>query len=232
MTDFDDPTYPVHAMLDGEVLDNHKIRDMELVRARRALAYLKTKIGNAGMRTLLAEEIDIATRQVKSWVEASNGEWQSGAVELIFPGPKAKTFHAWFMNAMMQHREPEFRAGHPDHFLNHATPGHAEVIENVGADDYPWHIFLDFAGPDARFPTAWDDSFPERLGCFINDRDGLRVGSAIHEMRDASDGLHTKMTIHLPKAAPARLVKGHLEHFSIEFRNWTRLALSESGADA
>ena len=47
----------------------------------------------------------------------------------------------------------------------------------------------------------------------------------IHEMRDAEDGLHIKLTIHLPQAAPDDLITGHLHHFSVEFRNWTRAAM-------
>ena len=36
-----------------ECCPNAAIRDIELVRARQALGYLKAKIGNAGMRDLL-----------------------------------------------------------------------------------------------------------------------------------------------------------------------------------
>lgn len=105
-----------------------------------------------------------------------------------------------------------------------------EVIENVGQDDLPWLIRLDFTAPDVKFPTAWDPAYPaeHRLGAIINDGDGLRIGSAIHEMRDAEEGLHVKLTIHLPEAAPDRLVVGHLHHFSVEFRNWTRAAMKDA----
>lgn len=103
---------------------------------------------------------------------------------------------------------------------------HAEVIENVGQDDLPWFIRLDFTSPDTEFPAPWDPAYPaeHRLGAFINDADGLRIGSAIHEMRDSEDGLHIKLTIILPAAAPQSLVEGHLQHFAVEFRNWTRAA--------
>ena len=44
-------------------------------------------------------------------------------------------------------------------------------------------------------------------------------------MRDADDGLHLKLTIHLPKAAPDTFVTGHFQHFSVEFGNRTRAAI-------
>ena len=43
-------------------------------------------------------------------------------------------------------------------------------------------------------------------------------------MKDADDGMHIRLTITLPQAAPAGLVRGHLEHFAVEFSNWTRHA--------
>ena len=100
------------------------------------------------------------------------------------------------------------------------------MIENVGQDDLPWFIRLDFTPPDTAFPAPWDPAHPRehRLGAFINDADGLRIGSAIHEMRDADDGLHVMLTIILPDAAPDRFVDGHLQHFAVESRNWTHAA--------
>ena len=45
----------------GTMLDDNDIRDMELVRSRRALAYLKDRIGNDGMRRLLADDLNAAS---------------------------------------------------------------------------------------------------------------------------------------------------------------------------
>jgi hypothetical protein len=201
---------------------------MEFGRARRALAFLKARIGNDAMRVLLKDDLDASAARVRTWLEASNGEWTSGTMTLVVPGLSAAAFHAWFMKVMKEARETDLRAGHPEHFLNHPMQGHAEVIENVGEDDGPWYLKLDFTPPDASFPTPWDPDFTERLGVIINDVDGNRIGSAIHEMRDAPDGMHVKLTIHLPKAVPHRLVLGHLRHFCVEWRNWSRLARSES----
>ena len=53
----------------------------------------------------------------------------------------------------------------------------------------------------------------------------------MHEMRDTADGTEIKFTIILPDAAPDALLDGHLRHFAVEFRNWTRMAREQSGQD-
>ena len=226
MADPTDIDFGARALIAGRTLDNAAIRDIELTRARRALAYLKAKIGNAAMRDLLKDDLDHTQARNRAWVEASSGRWKSGSLELVVPGPTAAAFHGYFMTMMKEDRQPELRAGHPEHFMNVPLGPHAEVIENVGQDDLPWFIRLDFMPPDTEFPAPWDPAYPaeHRLGAFINDADGLRIGSAIHEMRDIEDGLHIKLTIVLPNAAPDVLIEGHLQHFAVEFRNWTRMA--------
>lgn len=222
----------VRVAFDGLELSDSDVRAMELIRSRRSLAYLKDKIGNDQMLELLAADLDESTRAVAGWLEQSNGEWQSDALVLRTPGPNSDTFHDWFMGNMAKKNEPVFRAGHPDHFMNHPTgAGKAEVIENVGEDDLPWHIFLEFHGSDVEFPTPWDPEFPSEkaFGVFIMDREGRQIGSAMHELRDVVDPtegtfLEAKLTIILPKAAPSGLLAGHLRHFTVEFRNWTELA--------
>lgn len=121
------------------------------------------------------------------------------------------------------------RAGHPDHSLNVPLGAKAEVIENVGEDDLPWLIGLEFTGDEARFPGDWDADFPHRLGAVIYNADGVQIGSAMHELRDTGDGTELNMTISLPDAAPDALLDGHLRHFAVEWRNWARLAREGAG---
>lgn len=228
---------PVQVSFSGDglsassVLDDNDIRDMELVRSRRALAYLKDRIGNDGMRQLLANDLNAASEQTEQWLHQSEGRWHSAALIMTAPGPPAAYFHDWFMGNMKQRHEPLFRAGHPDHFLNRPLPsGGAEVIENVGEDDLPWHIFLEFCEAGIELPTTWDPDYPSELSfaALIADRDGRRIGSAMHELRDVDHqlgrALEAKLTIHLPEATPEQLLAGHLRHFAIEFRNWTEMA--------
>lgn len=186
------------------------------------------------MLNLLANDLRTATAHVTAWLDASQGRWRSDSLTMTVPGPSAAHFHAWFMGNMKRGNESLFRAGHPDHFMNHPLPdGRAEVIENVGEDNLPWHIFLTFTGSDTPLPTAWDQDYPAQhgFGAFIFDSKGTRIGSAMHELRDTDSGeMQAKLTVSLPEAAPAELVVGHLRHFSIEFRNWTEMARHGVGA--
>ena len=218
--------------LDGERFDDRAIHVEELARARHALAYLKERIGNSGMRDLLAHDIDATTKRVRGWVETSGGRWRTGVTELLVPGPPAADFHRWYQRAMAERREPTLRAGHPEHFL--LSPGEQgiEVVENVGETDLPWRIFYR-ALPDGAFPLPWEPGYPVRFGAELVDGDGLRVGYTMHQARDAPDGMHLHMRTLLPEAAPQELVARHLRHFAIEFTNWTRTAwLEAQGATA
>jgi hypothetical protein len=166
--------------------------------------------------------------QVRSWVEASQGLWQSGSMHLHVPGPGAKAFQDWYVAAMAGGHEAELRAGHPEHFVSHPLPGLVEVVENVGETELPWRIFYRALPEDYAFPMAWDPAYALHYGMEIVDADGLRVGFSMRQSQDEGDGTHLQFTTFLPKAAPPELVRRHLNHFAIEFRNWTRAALAAS----
>jgi hypothetical protein len=228
----DDRRLCAAAVIGKEQLTNRDIRDLELERARHALAYLKCKLGNDGMRRLLENDLQAMTAKVRGWVKASAGAWQSGSVKLIVPGPSARAFQEWYISAMAEGREAELRAGHPEHFVSHPLPGTVEVVENIGETELPWRVFYRALPENADFPMAGDPSYALRYGMEILDSDGLRVGYSMRQSRDAEDGLHLQFTTHLPKAAPSELVRRHLNHFAIEFRNWTRAAWLASTKDS
>ena len=213
------------AAIGDERLDDRAIRDAELARARHALAYLKGKLGNDAMRRLLDDDLRAMTAEVRGWVEASDGAWQSEAMHLTVPGPRAQAFQDWYVAAMAGGREAELRAGHPEHFISHPTPGLVEVVENIGETALPWRVFYRALPKDFAFPMAWDPAFALHYGMEIVDADGLRVGFSMRQSRDEADGLHLRFTTFLPGAASPELVRRHLNHFAIEFRNWTRAAL-------
>ncbi len=92
-----DAPFTATATLDGEWLDDRAIRDAELDRARHALAYLKQRIGDAAMRSLLAADTG-TMHGAGTWTgwrrRAANGERAS--LELVVPGPSAADFHRWY----------------------------------------------------------------------------------------------------------------------------------------
>lgn len=227
----DDRSLPATATFAGGQLTNGDIRDAELGRARHALAYLKHKLGNDAMRELLRDDIAEMTARVRGWVQASDGAWQSGSVRLHVPGPSAKAFQAWYASAMANAREAELRAGHPEHFISHPHSGVIEVVENIGETDLPWRVTYRTLPEDADFPMPWDAGYTVRFGAELVDADGLRVGFTMRQSRDAADGLHLKLTTHLPAAAPRGIVDRHLQHFAIEFRNWSPFAWLDTRAN-
>jgi len=220
----DDRLLRAAAIIGEEQLTNREIRDLELERARHALAYLKRKLGNDGMRRLLDDDLQAMTAKVRGWVEASGDAWQSGSVMLSVPGPSARAFQDWYVAAMADGQEAELRAGHPEHFVSHPLPGRVEVVENIGETALPWRVFYRALPESADFPMPWVAGYALHYGMEILDCDGLRVGYSMRQSRDEEDGLHLRFTTFLPKAAPPELVARHLHHFAIEFRNWTRAA--------
>ena len=218
------------AIIGEHRLSNHDILNNELLRARHALAYLKQKIGNDAMREMLKNDLLTTTTCVQNWMGASNGAWQSGSVELIVPGPSAAVFRQWYADAMTQGWELELRAGHPEHFISHPVGDSGEVIENIGETELPWRIFYRNLAEDAKLPSAWDSRFPIHFAAEIVDSNGMCVGYSIRELRDGKDGLHMKLTSHLPAAAPPGLLERHLHHFCIEYRNWASFAFSKRTA--
>ena len=221
--------FTAQARIADALLTNEDILNAELERARHALAYLKGKIGNDAIRDLLAEDLAEMTARVRGWVQASGGAWQTGSVELILPGPSAAVFRAWYAEAMANQWEEQLRAGHPEHFINHPRSEAIEVVENVGETELPWHIFYRSLPDDAVYPSSWDNRYGVHFGAEILDHDGLRVGFSMRELRDDADEMHMKLTSHLPAAAPPELLRRHLTHFSIEYRNWARFALANEG---
>ena len=219
-----DREFRATAVIGDERLDDQGIRDAELDRARHALAYLKGKLGNDAMRNLLDDDLHAMATRVRGWVEASQGVWQGGSLHLTVPGPSARAFQDWYVAAMAGGREVELRAGHPEHFVSHPMPSLVEVVENVGETALPWRIFYRALPDSFAFPRAWDPAYALHYGMEIVDADGLRVGFSMRQSRDQADGLHLHFTTLLPEAAPSTLVRRHLNHFAIEFRNWTRMA--------
>ncbi len=219
------------AVTDDRRLTDADIRGVELDRARHALAYLKGKLGNEATRALLDDDLRTMQAKVRAWVEASEGAWQSASLRLVVPGPSAEAFQRWYVEAMANAREAELRAGHPEHFVSHPMSGRVEVIENIGETALPWRVFYRPLPEDFAYPTAWDPGYALHHGMEILDADGLRVGFSMRQSRDADDGLHLHFTTHLPRAAPPELVRRHLSHFAVEFRNWTQAARHQRVAE-
>jgi hypothetical protein len=221
---------PVTARIEGEVLTDQDIKNMELVRAQIALNYLKDKIGGDAIQKIIKEEVDLGTKRVEAWLDASNGEWKSGFVLLEMPNITGKEFIDWFSAVIEQGDDRALRVAHPEHFLNHITPKGVQIIEKVGEDEYPWHVFGVLTPITDNIPVKADASYPLGFVTIANNVNGKVVVYAVQEFKDRNGVMEVKLTIALPKAVPDALIRGHLNHFSIEFRNWYRTILSSKKA--
>ncbi|AME26937.1 hypothetical protein [Burkholderia sp. PAMC 26561] len=224
MTPIPDHENRATAIIEGRHFNENDIQDAELNRARHALAYLKRKLGNEAMRALLDDDLRTMHAQVRQWVQASSGQWRTASVELIVPGPGAHSFQDWYVEAMANKREAELRAGHPEHFVSHPLSNQVEVIENIGETELPWRVFYRGLPDDFVYPAPWDPSYALHYGMEILDADGVRVGFSMRQSRDIEEGLNLKFTTVLPSAVPEQILSKHLNHFAVEFRNWTRIA--------
>ncbi len=225
----DDRAFATTATMDGATLTEHDIRSHELDRGRRALAYLKLRVGDDAMRRLLADDVAVMTATVRGWVEASAGRWRSAEITLALPGPAAAAFRDWYAQVVAERRSAAMRAGHPEHYMNTPGPDGIEVIEPVGETDLPWRIIYRTVDPTGDLPAAWPSDFPVRFAAEIVDGDGLRVGYSLRALRDVEGGLEMRLITCLPAACPDALLSRHLRHFAIEYRNWAALAAAEQG---
>lgn len=232
MAAIDDDSRPVAAFIGDQCFSEADIRGAELNRARHSFAYLTRKVGNDAMRDLLRPDLERMSDQVRAWVEASAGAWQPGSIELVVPGLSAGDFLDWYKRTTAADgsdaadREAKLRAGHPEHFINHPRADGIEVVENVGATALPWHVLYRPLPEDADYPAPWDPGYPVRFGAEVV-MDGVRVGYSMRQLRDDADGMRLRCTTCLPQGAPPELVRRHLTHFAIEFRNWSLAARRE-----
>ena len=219
------PRFDVQAHIGDAVLGDAEINQLEVVRARLALELICQRLGNDRMRELLVPETRAAAERMRAWLQASGGAWTPAITEITVPGIGAQAFVEWWTGRPKSGDEVAMRIAHPEHYVVHPQPDHSvEVIETVGQDDGPWRIFLNFLDDPSQVPLPPSPGYPIRIGALIVDDAGMTVAHVMHEFRDTDDGFRARLTLNFPSAVPDHVVRGHQQHFSIEFRNWGRNA--------
>lgn len=209
----------------GTVLSENEIKDMELARCQKALTFLKAKV-RPDIMEFLSEELAITTKRSEEYVNLSNGEWKSASVLVNMPNLSGQEHHTWFMEAVKD--EIKLQKAHPDHYMNAAFSSEklmVKIIENVGEDDLPWYLLGTFVAADT-VPFERDLEYPTVFCLKAKSQNDVTILFAAHEYKVNENNIgQIKLTIILPKAAPDSILLGHLNHFSIEFRNWYLAAL-------
>ena len=214
----------------GTILSNNDVVAMDLKRSHKALKFIKGKFRHH-IRDLLKEEIAITTALSEKYAEDSKGKWKSGYTKITMPFLKYQEYYRWFMHKLTNKDESCLQDGHPEHYIYDIFEDNQnlfEIIENLGEDEFPWLLIGELVDADV-IPFDRDETYPTEFCFRIKSSNNVVVGYIAYEFKNDKNGdCNTKLTIVLPVEAPDYLIKGHLNHFTIEFRNWYLAAFNGS----
>ena len=200
--------------------DDTTINRYELDSARRALRLLKGNLGPERLHALVKEQIVAGNALFRDHVARSNGEQATGTITLEASGLAAADFSAWMSRAFT--RPDVLLAAHPEHYL--IDPKGPHIVETLGD-----HVVGFYIG-------AWDQSnvrvdgvvnSNKRYSQLLLDDDRTVFGSISTLFSDTADGMRAELSVTLPATSAPYAIDQHLEHFSVEFRNWMLLAAAE-----
>lgn len=193
--------------------------DWELFFARRALANLKSRLGQQALLELLEPDTAASAETLKAWADSSQGQWRPALTQLHVHGISAGEFVSYFMSITGE--QPKLLAAQPEHFvlaeagndLSHVI----RVVENLGR--YISDFYITFTGEDQAIAELNPD-YPTRMVGSVALADGTTIGHALHQFRETTDGFDALFAIYFPAAAPEELIEGHRQHLAVEFTNW------------
>ncbi|MGZ9825468.1 hypothetical protein ACXYTP_01045 [Tsukamurella ocularis] len=216
----------------AELLPEHPIADAlraPIAAQREALTAMKTRLGHAGMYSLLRRELALSELTTRASVAASRGRTATSVTRLEAPGVSAERFAAWFDDLTASNREAAMLAACPDHYLLRGLPdGRQEVVETTGGTPTASRFLVDYTRTD-RLSTAADPAYPIQIAGLALLDDGTRIGGVRHQLRDRDGALEALLTVEFPALVPARFLRQHQWHLAVEFGNWISAAARELG---
>jgi hypothetical protein len=193
--------------------------DWELFFARRALANLKSRLGQQAQLELLEPDTAASARTLKAWADRSQGHWRPAVTQLQVHGISAGEFVSYFMSITGE--QPKLLAAQPEHFVLAEAgdgPSHVvRVVENLGR--YISDFYITFTGEDQAVAELAAD-YPTRMVGTVALADGTTIGHALHQFRETTDGFDALLAIYFPADAPEEFIEGHRQHLAVEFTNW------------
>lgn len=213
-------TTPVAAVRIAGEADDTTINRYELDSARRALRLLKGNLGPERLHALVKDQIVEGNALFRRHVERSHGEQATGTVTLEASGLAAADFSAWMSRAFA--RPDVLLAAHPEHYL--IDPKGPHIVETLGD-----HVIGFYVGPwdQSKVPGDGPKNVDKRYSLLILDDDQTVFGSISTLFSDTADGMRAELSVTLPATSAPYAIDQHLEHFSVEFRNWMLLAAAE-----
>ncbi|MGY4238354.1 hypothetical protein ACVIIW_007301 [Bradyrhizobium sp. USDA 4449] len=208
----------------GEPLSRETVLKMEVRRARQMMALLARKLDAAKMKELFRNEVATSESQLIAWSEGV-GFAESVALAHIEEGSGAE-FIEWYLTGYLQANTPAMLRAHPEHLGVLLIPdGRVGVLEVTGHCHGPELLHLKPLQDWSESPVPLQPDMPHRLMARIESQAGQVLGYLLHEFRDTNPGFDARLAIHWPAGAPAEMVKGHIDHLTVEFSNWFEMYL-------
>lgn len=218
-----DPVPTLSVRIAGEA-DEKNIDQYELGSARRALQLIKHNLGHDRLHALVDKEIVEGNAFFRDHVTRSRGKQETGIITVEANGLTAADFTSWMTHAFA--REDVLIAAQPEHFLmNMSDPHGPHIVETLG--DHVVGFYMSGWGQN-QIPGRNGDSTDKRQSLLTLDDDGTVFGSVSTLFRETASGMLAELSVTLPATSAPDAVEKHLQHFSVEFRNWMFMAAAET----
>ena len=209
----------------GEV-DDRNIDRYELVAARRALRLLKRNLGHDRLHDLAREAIAEGNALFRDHVRRSDGQQATGTITIEARNLTVAAFSEWMVRAFA--RQDVLIDAQPEHYLmDMADPHGPHVVETLGD-----HVVGFYMGgwDESQGDGDKPDSVDRRHSLLKLDDDGTVFGSVSTAFLEAPHGMTAELSVTLPATSAPDAIEQHLQHFSVEFRNWMLMAVAELAA--
>ena len=213
----------VSVRISGET-DDSNIDRYELTSARRALRLLKGNLGPERLHALVSEQVAEGNAFFRDHVKRSGGEKATGTITIEAVGLAPADFAGWMSRAFA--RQDVLIGAHPEHYLaGVGDPRGPHIVETL--DDYVVGFYIG-AWDESELAAREGENANRRHSVLKLDDDGTVFGSVSTAFFETPHGMSAELSVALPVTSAPSAVEQHLQHFSVEFRNWMILAAAET----
>ncbi|WNC13025.1 hypothetical protein [Brevibacillus brevis] len=207
---------------EGIPLTREEIDNIDLEKAKEALAETKERLGNDAIKELYKEKLELSDAMWREIAEKSPARenLQPCIIEVEAKGLSIQEFAVYFKQIEEKGGLAMASRIHPEHYYGDIVPGVQTIIETFGMYKEPSYWRLEISN-DGYKPIELDADTAMTLCAAIKlASDGTDTKLiAMHQFKPTEDGLKIKLGAFLPEAAPKEMIEGHKWHFAVEFNN-------------
>lgn len=222
------------------IADEAKVDEWELTAARRALANIKSLLGQSQLQALIQPQLNENDQRIRQYVAQSHDEFKPVFVQVDLKGLTATEYVTWQAEQMRRAitGTPEERTDVLEHVVFPAHPEHylllnSGIVETLGG--LPTNATVVPSATGENVPTfvheSTDPEYPHKSYANIMLQDGTKWGCGVTEYRDTDEGGSFRLHVWWPKAAPQIFFDDHNRHFAVEYRNFVQLAATALNKD-